>query len=1037
VIRILSTSLVVLPSLALSVATSSLAQNGGASAPPAATVDRAAPAYLVTLQGKVTDKVTGKPLSDATISLEGTRSGDRTKKDGMYKFTTATTGAQRLTVKYIGYKTMTVPVTLEDGKTVTQDFQMVESPKTLEAMTSTASGEQRKIEVGHTVAAIKADSVTKDNVINGISDLLAGRVAGLSLQSSGGLLGQQGRIRIRGVNSFALDNNPIVIVDGVRFNSQSSVSAPGQFDGVRTNPLDDLNPNDIESIEVVKGPSAATLYGTDASNGVIVIKTKRGQAGKNQWSGYSMFQGNSINLKQLGINVVGIGTDNDGTTVLCNLQQMARGDCTQDRLIRYNPLANPDLTVYKGQPSYLNGMSFSGGTNTLRFFTSADVSMYGGPMELPKGEVERIKSERGLNEIADEIIHPNAQLKENATMNLTSNFTPNYDLQLQNHLTLSTLRGDQGYLGLIAAYIALQYNTKPQEGGFGEYGGYTPPGNTFSEVAESMTNRFITSVTNNYRMLDGALAFRGIAGVDYSNGHSIKYAKRGEGTILTDINGYVADGTQLVRIYTGDLSSTLEFDAKSWLHLGTSLGAQYTRTVLTGDGEVGHDLPAGSTALSAAKNITVRDTLNETIKYGKYIEQRIGLHDRLFLSYAIRSDGAATFGDAYKSALFPKSSISWNILKEPWFPPFRFLDQLRLRFATGVSGIQPPVGAATRAFQYYQGYFDGNQVTYVALVNAGNPNLQPEKQSEREGGADVSLFGDRLYLEMTAWRRENTGLLVSQSGVPGLGSAWLNLGHARLKGGEFVANITMLRTRPVEWTINLNAAHNNSLLLDGGGYRRPSTGGYWEGYGLLDNLSQNEFVGYDDANGNNIIENGEYTTRRLPTDSVYGLGYGPNPRQEYTYQTSVSLFNSALRLSTSFQRKMKYGGYNNQDWGGCYYGFCRYQNDITTSLEYQARALAIQNGLSSTDMGYLRYDNTSWSELSAAFNLPRLVTRTLRMSDGSMSISGRNLRLWAKAAFVQNAVFNYGGYNFGGDYNWGYPQVPNGRLYQVRVDLRK
>jgi TonB-linked SusC/RagA family outer membrane protein len=1036
--RAWSNTLVVLPSLALSASTAVFAQNGAAaSSPPAVS---STPAYLVTVQGKVTDKVTGKPLSDATVTVDGTKSGYRTGKDGMYKFTTSTTGARKLSVKFIGYKTMTVDVNLEDGKTVTQDFQMVESPKTLEAMTSTASGEQRKIEVGHTVATIKTDSVTKENVINNISDLLKGRVAGLSLNTGSGALGSATRIRIRGINSFSLDNNPIIIVDGVRMNSAASSPAAVGYSGaygVVRNPMDDLNPNDIESIEVVKGPSAATLYGTDASNGVIVIKTKRGQAGRMQWNGYTMYQGNSINLDQLGYYTIGVGhpVDSADVTVLCNLQQVARGDCVQDRLLRYNPLANPDLTIYKGNPSYIGGLSFSGGTNSLRFFASGDASMYAGALELPKAEENRIKEERGVTEIPDEIRHPNAQLKENGTLNMTSNFTPNFDLQMQNHLTLNTVRGDQYFLGLIGAYIALQLNS-PIQGGFGEYGGYTPPGNTFSEVAETMSNRFITSLTNNYRMFDGKLSWRGIAGVDYDDTHASKYAKRGEGTILTDLRGFVAVADQLTRVYTGDFSGTLEHDAKSWLHIGTSAGAQYTRTVVTGTGVAAHDLPPGSTSVGAAASAVNRDTLNETIKYGKYIEQRVAFNDRLFLSYALRSDGAATFGDEYKSALFPKSSISWNVLKEPWFPPFRFLDQLRLRFATGVSGIQPPVGAALRTFAYY------NQAPYgiyAQMVNAGNPTLQPEKQREREGGADVSLFGDRLYMEMTAWKRENTGLMIAQSSLPGMGTQWKNIGHARLKGGEFVANVTMLRTRPLEWTVNLNAAHNNSVLIEAGGYRAPYFGGYIVGYGLKDNFNQYILDSYDDANGNGIIEVEEVTGKILTGDTVQALGYGPNPRQEYTYQSSLNLFNNALRLSTSFQRKMKFGGWDAQTWYGCLYGLCRQMSDINTSLHDQAIAVGMFSGKAYEY--YSRFDHTVWSELSAAFNLPRVITRTLRVSEGNMSISGRNLRWWASQAPVGLVMGGGAGYGYGGyaqsDYNWGYPNVPQGRLYQIRVDLRK
>lgn len=1021
--RILSTSLLVLPSLALSVVTTTNAQDAPAPAPaaPAVTV---APRAMATVKGKVIDESTKQPLENVGIYFKGDdKPVATTEKDGTYEFKTAKTGSHELVFKRLSYKQKTVTVNLSDGKTETLDVTLSATSLRLNEVTTTAGGTARKVEVGYTVGEVKADSVVKDNVVNNIGDLLNGRIAGLDIQTTGGLLGQAPKIRIRGINSYMLDNNPIVVVDGIRYQSKSTYSGGGNY----SNPLGDLSPDDIESIEVVKGPSAASLYGTDASNGVIVIKTKQGKAGQNRWAGNWHREFTGINLHQFPAHYVGYGHTATGKVVLCDLQTQAAGKCTQDSIVAYNALSNAKTSVYRPQPSDIYGTSFSGGNTSFRYFMSGNLNNAVGPLEMPKFEQTRIMKERGLTQLPDEYVHPNAQLAEDGTVNLTSNFTQNLDLNLQNHLTLNYVRGADGGLGNFSSYNG--YEASAPSGGSGGYSAINRPGESFSQLSEMFVNRFTTSLTTNYRMFDSKGQMKILSGVDYDNTHGKQTVKRGEGTdFWSGRKGYINEGRAETKNITAEGHYTFEFHPREWLSSKTSTGYQYTRNVYWSLYSYGYDIPKGRTDLGSATTRYTYDSYSETIKSGKYIEQDFGINDRIFASYALRSDGAATFGDRYISRLFPKTSFSWNIIKEPWFPPFKYLDGLRLRAATGESGIQPPLGYAQPYYYMYTAWIDGSKQPLAYRSNPGNAKLGPERQAEREGGADIELFDSRLYIETTNYRRTNSGLLSYYSSGAGIPSIPVNAGMARLKGGELVINTTPIRTNSVEFTLNLNASHNQSKLVSTGGV---NWYGYVAGYGLRDNLTYYHTISYNDVNHNGVIDPSEVANTWGYPNDIVALGYGPNPASEYTINTGLTLF-GGLRMTTSITRKMKYTGYDNYQAEGCWattFRNCRAAVDPSTSLWDQAKMYGTY------DLYSIRMDNTWWRDASLNFDVPRMFTRMMRVKTARVAFSAQNLRRWAKSPIVDN--YGYGNWSSSYDYSWNNTGVPLGRTYQFRVDLDK
>ena len=245
----------------------------------------AARAQQGTITGRVTDASSGQPVASAHVTIAGTTLGTLTNNDGQYTLRGVASGQMEVRVLRVGYADQRQVATVGSGETATLDFQMRTVPVSLNPVVTTATGEQRRVEVGNAIAQVNAAEVVQTQAVTNAADMLTARAAGVTV-IPGTQTGAGVRVRIRGTSSLSLSNNPIYVVDGVRVEGttgSSSVSVGG------TTParVNDLNPEEIESIEVVRGPSASALYGTVAANGVIVITTKRGVAGRAQWTYYT------------------------------------------------------------------------------------------------------------------------------------------------------------------------------------------------------------------------------------------------------------------------------------------------------------------------------------------------------------------------------------------------------------------------------------------------------------------------------------------------------------------------------------------------------------------------------------------------------------------------------------------------------------------------------------------------------------------------------------------------------------------------------
>src|SRR5213078_1854554 len=335
----------------------------------------------------------------AQISVVGTNVGAQTNSEGQYTIQSVPAGTHELRVLRVGYGGQRRQITVTAGQTTTADFQMQPVPVALNPVVTTATGQQARAEVGNDIAQVPAAKVVAGGTVNNAADLLNARAPGVTV-FEGTQTGAGVRVRIRGTSSLSLSNNPIYVVDGVRVEGTSGSSSVS-VGGTTPARINDINPEEIESIEVVKGPSASTLYGTDAANGVIVITTKRGVAGRPQWW-YSTQQTAITDHNhyptaywgwRTGTNAATTSTPSN--TVQCVLSQVAARICAQDSVTSYNLTRDPESTPFGIGYRQQHALQVGGGSEMIRFFVHGEWEDEDGPTKVPQFD-ERYLSSHGL-----------------------------------------------------------------------------------------------------------------------------------------------------------------------------------------------------------------------------------------------------------------------------------------------------------------------------------------------------------------------------------------------------------------------------------------------------------------------------------------------------------------------------------------------------------------------------------------------------------------------------------------------------------------
>jgi TonB-linked SusC/RagA family outer membrane protein len=954
------------------------------------------------ITGRVTDAEGRSPVPGANVIVTGTQIGALTSDSGTYTLRGVQPGNVELTITRIGYEARRVLAAVVAGQSITLNVQLTHAPYSLAAVVTTATGEQRKVEVSNSIATVSVGDKIAETPVHDVSGLLSGRASGVQVVA-GGATGSGSRVRIRGQSSLSLNNEPLIYIDGVRVTGTSGSSAIG-VGGSAPSRLNDINPEEIETIEVIKGPSAATLYGTEAANGVIAITTKRGRAGGTRWNAYTE---NGIitdpNTYPSLYHLWGTQLSNNSVR-RCNVSEVATNVCRADSVTTFNLFddARTDPIDQGDRQQY--GLQASGGSERVQFFVSGEYEKERGVYKMPGLEIERLKKERGVTALPEEQVYPNALRRANLRTNLSAQLNRDADLQVSVGYVTSDQRLPQnednstglmvGMMGGPGRLDRVDARGVPLLGQFSYQ-----MGDIFSRTTTQDVNRFINSVSSRWQAKSW-LSTRAVLGVDYTSREDEALNRFDQGPYtFPQRSGNISSQRGEIAQYTVDVSAGATWAPFSVLSAKTTAGFQYFRNYFSRTGGTGETLPPGGTTTSVAAVRSSTQATDETVTLGTFVEEAVAFRDRIFLTAALRLDDNSAFGRDFDAVKYPKFGLSWLASEEPWFPEWSWVTQLRLRSTYGASGAAPGTTDALRFFDGVGNTLTGQvEVPGVTLGALGNANLRPEYSGEVEGGFDLTLWNGRANVELTYYDKKTRDALIQRRVAPslaGVTARFENIGSVRNSGFEGTINGRIVDRDAVGLEVALTGSTNkNRLLKLGAGVAPIATGNRnsqlnTPGYPLY-GLWGRDII-YTDANSDGMLAVSEV---RLGDFRYIGPSF---PTMEFAVSPSLDLFKRKLRIQAQVDHK---GGmkklYNTRrhmcDGGNS----CQGLNDPEAPLDFQAAALGIKGigGVTTLRGFYYDGDFTRLREMSVAYELPVAWAHRIRTARINLVATGRNLGVW-------------------------------------------
>ncbi len=915
-----------------------------------------------TIRGIVQDVAHSRALDLTQVTVVGTRFGTRTREDGVFIISGVPVGTQRVQFARVGFTAVTRTVEVAAGQTVVLEVSLKEAPFSLEELVVTGTAvETRKREIGNSMAAISAQELESAPVYNA-QDVLSARATGVTVLANSGQPGAGGTIRLRGNNSISQGNNPVVYVDGVRIYSENGPVSLQSRQGVWA--VNDLPADAIERVEIVRGAAATTLYGTEASGGVIQIFTKKGSTGAPQWD---LELGMGYHDK----NLPHIGPSSDKTRLFL-------AKCSGDLLVDSQgaPFVDPTCPasgswLKNGAVQHYNA-SLRGGAGNLTYSLSGNFS-----------------SEQGVIQTGE---NQNGGVLGNFSFAPTDRVSFNWSTSYNKSYTRFIPDGNN------ASGFLLNVNRGPfnnYKGGKGECEGITitcvTNGYVLDEINDNRRDHFITGMTMNWNTTR-AITNRVSVGYDYI--YSDDQNVRPFGNLRSPL-GFIWKvdwkHTKLTLDYAGSWRTGLSGDK---LVSTFSWGAQYFRdndlyTQVDGDDFSG---PGEVTVASAARNTVQSGDRLTVTNAGFFLQEMLGLSDRFFLTLGGRVDGNSSFGTDFGLQFYPKVSAAYVISDASWWPSG--IETLKLRAAGGESGKAPGAFDALRTWTPVAG--DEGKPAFTP-AQLGNSLLGPERTREFEVGFDLSALDGRLGLEATGYTARTRDALIGVNYSPSLGflaSQLENVGTIQNQGLEFTVNGNVVRSRAVDFNVRVNLSLMKSNTIDVGdtpisvgngaevrnGYPVP---GYW---------------------GRRVLNANEFADP-VVSDTAEFLG-NVYPNQIWGLQTTVTLWN---RLTVDALGEIQNGGHL-ANWIG-YQGARRGIWQPCYAVENKLRAAAAGDAAALGDVTALdrakcaidraKMDDRFWVEatdflkirnVSVTYDVPtRLLGSFLRVRRLAVTASVRNL----------------------------------------------
>jgi TonB-linked SusC/RagA family outer membrane protein len=992
--------------------------------------------------GTVRDAETGQPLVGVQMVLVGTNQGALTNAEGRYLLPGVEIGEATVRALIIGYAQAEQTVNVTGGAPAVADFSLSTSAIGLEAIVvNAATGrEQRARELGANVAQIDIGELNAAPITS-FSEALGGRTAGVVLGDINGTTGTSQRIRIRGANSLSLSNEPLIFVDGIVI-SQGNYAASG-LGGQEPSRLNDLNPSDIENIEVVKGPAAAALYGTAAANGVILITTKRGRPGATQWE-FSAETGvmqdvtpYPVNFRSVTINdpnapiFTADGAFNSAAVSTCENRAAAAGICTQDQTFGFNTAESVASPFVDGSRERYTA-TVRGGNEGITFYVSGQIDNESGIIDF--NTQDRINVRGNLD----------ARLSDNADLGFSVGYTDN-----TTRLNGNDNNAESPVLNLLFGYPNLRTNPDGTPS-IANYGFGRGPDEYAARIVAQEVDRLIASTRFNYRPTDW-LSLNATGGIDFTAQHDFEEVQPNGALARFGTNnrlGFRESDRTNVRVYTAIANATASFELSDELTSTTTLGSQYDETTSNRSECFGVALVAGTRSCgTTSEQFAIDEDFFSVKTFGIFATQEFGWRDKLFTTLAVRADDNSAFGADFGLVVFPSAQVSYVIGEEDWFPELDFLSNLRVRGAWGQSGVRPDFRDAVTLFSPTTVNTPaGNDEPGVVLSTTGNTQLSPERATEIEFGFDAGFFEDRVGVDFTFFNKNSQDALIARRlpGSLGLTTDFFdNLGEIRNRGTELTINLDVYQSENVGFNLGFtNTTLDNQVVELGQGiepiiFNRGlqrheegfSAGGFW----------QTEYT-FSDPNGDGLLEVGDVQLTPCTGDLADGCNAGERyigpslPEWNRTLFADVRLFDW-INISTLFEGRGGHFTGNDSFAFRCQQvSSCAARSNPNTSLENQARFIA--DSFLGSAYGYVEQaDFWRWRELSVAFDMPSFVTESAPQLDGlRLTLAGRNL-----ATFTDYTGLDPETNEGGGSANFSQSEFntqPPLRTFTLRLDYR-
>ncbi|MFW5904858.1 MAG: SusC/RagA family TonB-linked outer membrane protein [bacterium] len=949
-----------------------------------------------TISGVVTDQG-GQPIPAAQVTVVGTQRSTAANRNGEFSIANVPAGEQRVRATALGYRAETMTAQVGAGETVTLEFRLEVSAIALDevVVTGTVGGVERRA-LGNVVSNIRAQDVMELAPVPDVQSLINARAPGVVITPGTGMAGSGSQIRIRGSSSISLSNTPLLYVDGVRVdNAQNSGPAAQAFGSSVISRLNDFNPDDIESIEIIKGPAAATLYGTEAANGVIQIVTRRGRDADPTWN---------LTVRQ-------------GASWFRNAEERVPTNWWRDPDTGdIHSINFAQSEAERGQPLWRTGhnqtynLSLTGGTPDLRYH----ISGYG----------ERDEGADWDNRVRRYGTRANLTVVASPTTEVTG--------------TLGYTRGDFALAceaGCGGVTWASYFSTPAHAQGDDRRRG-----------ARSFTPEFYWNVTDRTQDL---ARFTGSIQVNQTPADWFRHRlvlglddTRENNQTLTEISPILLEwsptalggksvGRREVTNQTVDYNGTFNVDLQSGLTSSTSFGGQYyyrKTEFVSADGSE-FALP-GLRVVSATAETSASESFVEEVSLGLFVQQEFNSEDRRFLTLGLRADDHSAFGQNFDLVYYPKVSATWVITEEPFWN-LDAIGDLRLRTAFGRAGEQPGAFDALRTFSAVAG--PGDEAT-VTPGGVGNAELGPERGEEFEVGFDAGFLDGRAGLEFTYYNQNTRDAILLQPVSPSTGfpgSRFVNVGEISNFGLEASLNVQPVVTPSATWDLTLSMARNDSEIQDLGEEDRiveSSAFGVEHRVGFpIASWFHRRVVDADfDAEGQVIqdsmmCDDGEGGTTPCFEDGslvapLVHLGRS-EPLHEGSVSSTVTLFDR-LRIYGLVDFKTGFKKWDHVNRVRCsLFNTCRENVEPEEFIDDDPGRVASYQFGGTFGAEYIR-DSSFFRlrELSVSYQVPEEFAQRVGASRATVTLSGRNLGEWTdwtgmdpEARFLGGARGNFGG----------------------------